>query len=219
MKLYCFWTGQNEMSHQRQKCFETMKNTNLDVTLVTSQNLHDYIKFDEIHEGYKYLSETHKSDYLRTYFMHFYGGAYCDIKNIQKSWEPAAKLLETNPDIWMVGYGEAKAGDVPKIHADPELDVILHKEWYKLIGNGGYICKSRTPLTQEWYDSMICVMDKHLENLKKYPARYPQEVYSNGYPYPLRWAELLGEVFHPICYKYYTHVSNILPAPSFTGYR
>ena len=42
------------------------------VKLVTKCNLGNYIlRHAPLHPAYQYLSETHKADYLRTYFMHF----------------------------------------------------------------------------------------------------------------------------------------------------
>ena len=39
-----------------------------------------------LHQSFNYLSETHKADYLRTYFMRFHGGGYSDIKKTSGSW-------------------------------------------------------------------------------------------------------------------------------------
>ena len=80
--IYIFWTGDNEMSENRKKSIENLKNTcECNIILVTPLNLKSYILSSQpLHEAYQYLSYTHKSDYLRTYFMHFIGGGYSDIK-------------------------------------------------------------------------------------------------------------------------------------------
>ena len=94
--VYCFWTGNNEMSETRKKCLNTIKNTNLNVILITPDNLNEYIN-EPLHEGYKYLSEVHKADYLRTYFMHFYGGGYTDVKETTEDWlDSVEKLYSDN---------------------------------------------------------------------------------------------------------------------------
>ena len=74
--IYCFWTGNNEMSDNRIECLENLKNVSeCNVLLITKYNLSNYILSDvPLHPAFQYLSETHKADYLRTYFMHFYGG-------------------------------------------------------------------------------------------------------------------------------------------------
>lgn len=220
MKLFCFWTGTNPMSEQRLACCLTLPNTGLTVTLITPQNLTEYlVEGHPLHAGYQYLSETHKADYLRTYFMHFHGGAYSDIKFTNESWVPSAKEIHSDKNIWMIGYKEVGPHGVPVIVGDPSLNALLHQEWFKLIGNGAYICRPKTPLTSAWYSSMMSVMEAKLPQLEKYAARSPQEVFSAQYPYPLRWAELLGEVFHPICHAFSAHVRQTLPPPRFTQYR
>lgn len=75
------------MSQTRKNCLIALKErSQCEVVLVTPDNLNDYILPDHpLHESYKYLSFTHKADYLRTYFMHFHGG-YCDIKDPGADW-------------------------------------------------------------------------------------------------------------------------------------
>jgi hypothetical protein len=54
-----------------------------------------------LHPAFKYLSYVHKSDYLRSYFMHFYGGGYADIKKYSSNnnWKECFNLLNSNTDI------------------------------------------------------------------------------------------------------------------------
>ena len=72
--VYAFWTGSNKMSWVRIKntklTHEFFNKRDIEFRLITPRNLHFYIKKAgvELHEGYKYLSVTHKSDYLRCYF-------------------------------------------------------------------------------------------------------------------------------------------------------
>ena len=66
-------------------------------------------------------------------------------------------------------------------------------------------------------NSMIKVMDNKLKDLKKYPARKPQEVYSDDYPYPLKWTELLGNIYHPLVLKYTDKFDKSLPQPVFNN--
>ena len=150
--------------------------------------------------------------------MHFYGGGYCDIKTVNHSWLFSVVKLAQNEDAWAIGYKEIGPDGVPNV-PDPLTNKLIHDNWHLLIGNGAYIFKPETPLTSDWYHAMIDTMDANLANLKKYPARHPQEVYSEQYPYPFRWAQLLGEIFHPICYKYHAHVLQSLPPISFNSYK
>lgn len=215
IKLYCFWTGDNKMSKNRLKAFNTLKKTNLNIILIKPSNLHNYIlENHKLHEGYKYLSLTHKADYLRCYFMTFYGGGYSDIKKTNKSWIPSIELINKNKNIYGIGYKEIGKHGVPTICHD-----IVKNNWKKLIGNGAYILKKNTPFVNEWYNKLLLEMDNNFEQLKKYPGKKPQEIWTKEYPYPFRWSQILGDIFHPLCYKYNVHILQSLPSPSFNNYR
>ena len=59
-----------------------------------------------------------------------------------------------------------------------------------------------------------------LDKLKLYPASFPQDCaeVSNG-RYPIEWNEMLGRIFHRICYKYKDKLINTLPISIFNNYR
>ena len=128
------------MSKNKLKVFNTLKKTNLNIILITPSDINNYIlKNHKLHKGYKYLSLTHKADYLRCYFMRFYGGGYSDIKKTNKSWIPSIKLLNdvpfnTRKNIYGIGYKEVGKHGVPTICPD-----IVKNNWHKLIGNCAYI--------------------------------------------------------------------------------
>jgi len=217
MKIYCFWTGTNELTENRKICLEQFQKTcGGNVILVTASNLHEYILKDHpLHPAYEYLSETHKADYLRTYFMHFYGGGYTDIKKTTGSWVNAFNELMADDNKWICGYPETNGG----VAYLPLID-----RWKELIGNSAYICKPQTSLTFEWYNEMISLMDLKLEKLKKYPAKCPQDhkpdVTSVNYQgYPIEWNEMLGRIFHKVSFKYRENTLNILPACIHRDYR
>jgi len=212
--IYCFWTGENTMSYQRKECLENLKTvTQCKVVCLFKDDIQQYILLEHpLHPGYKYLSETHKADYLRTYFMNFYGGGYSDIKRQSGSWVKSFDLLEQS-DKWIIGYAE---DDESCIAGPPDIT----KQWRYLIGNGAYICKPQTPLTQEWYSEMLKLLDERLPLLQKFPATFPQDraEISNG-KYPIEWNEMLGRMFHRICCRYKYKILNTLPTPDFGNYR
>lgn len=210
--IYCFWTGNNEMSDNRIECLENLKNVSeCNVLLITKYNLSDYILSDvPLHPAFQYLSETHKADYLRTYFMHFYGGGYSDIKKTTGSWIPSFNALKCNDNYWICGYKEINGGVAYEPHSD---------KWELLIGNGAYICKPQTLLTKEWYNSMLALLDIKLELLKINPSTHPQDSSESGTGYPIGWNEMLGRIFHNISYKYKEHILNTLPISIFNNYR
>ena len=210
-RIVCFWTGTNPMNQVRQECLERLReNAGVDVTLVTPENLETFIlQAHPLHPAYQYLSETHKADYLRTYFMHFYGGGYSDIKKAESSWAPHFGQLR-NSHAWICGYPEIEGG----VAYPPNKD-----HWSDLIGNGAYICKPQTPMTTEWYTRMLALMDSKLEALMHHPATYPGDCAENGTGYPIEWNEMLGRIFHDISFKYLTRLLRTLPTPDMYNYK
>jgi hypothetical protein len=144
--------------------------------------------------------------------MNFYGGGYSDIKDTRGNWINSFNILN-NSNKWIIGYKETGYNGVAGTHE-------LKSKWNKLIGNGAYICKPQTELTKEWYNNMIKLLDCKLEKLKEYPSSTPQDCAekSNG-KYPIYWSEMLGSIFHPLCYKYKDYVLNTLPKLVFRNYR
>jgi hypothetical protein len=213
MNIYCFWTGTNELTENRKRCLEQFKKMcGCNVIFVDITNLNNYILPDQpLHPAYEYLSETHKADYLRTYFMHFHGGGYTDIKETTGSWISSFNDLRNNDNKWICGYKEVNSG----VAYGPLVD-----KWEELIGNGAYICKPQTPLTTEWYNEMIILLDTKLEKLKIFPAKSPLDCDNgSGQCYPIQWNEMLGRIFHKILYKYKEHLLNTLPISVFKNYR
>ena len=110
------------MSEARQRAFATLDRTDMTVTLVTPDSLSRYLLPEHpLHEGYPFLSETHRADYLRCYFMHWYGGGYSDIKHTSSSWLPSYDNLMGDANAWAAGYIELQGGSVHP--GQPELDV------------------------------------------------------------------------------------------------
>jgi hypothetical protein len=213
--IYTFWTGTNPMSENRIYSLEQLKTVSEgNVKLINTENLSDYLlETEPLHPAYPYLSETHKADYLRTYFMHFYGGGYTDIKETTGSWIGAFNELKNYDNKWMCGYPETFNG----VAYGPVVD-----KWKDLIGNGAYICKPQTPLTTEWYAEMIALLDSRLDRLKRFPATHPQDSGDGSADYegyPIEWNEMLGRIFHRVAYKYKEHLLNTLPTPIFINYR
>jgi len=198
--------SKNRLSHLnslKEKC-------NCQVLLINTSNLNKYIlKEHPLHPAYQYLSATHKSDYLRTYFMNFYGGGYSDVKSTTASWKEHFDNL-LNSDKWVCGYPEINGGVAYKP---------LNNKWKELVGNGCYICKPNTPFTNEWYNEMIQLLDQKLILLKENPATNVIDCFENSGKYPIEWNEMLGRIFHKYNYKYKEYFSNNLPICIFSNYR
>ena len=213
--IFVFWTGTNEMSFRRVDCLNALKTqTGCHIELITVDNLHKYIKpEDPLHPAYEYLSETHKCDYLRTYFMRYYGGGYSDIKIPNGSWVRAFEEMQENPEIWLNGYHES----CPESIACHEVNHL----WRVLPGNCCYIVRSNTYFVKEWYNRQKALLDERLEALKENPS-HATDCCREFYPdtkYPMGWNEMLGRIFHKVAAKYTDRIWFSLPLPNFNYYR
>lgn len=236
--IYIFWTGDNTIPEVRLKSIETMKtNSQSNIILVNNDNLHQFVAPNNIHPAYKYLNLAHKADYLRCYFMHNYGGGYCDIKQINDSWTPSFDLLNHSNDIFCVGYQEVNRGGVANIHHSALMlnqsmfNKVKTKAMYrfyqlnykKLIGNCAFIFKPKSDLTQEWWDILNTRLDGLLPALKCNPARHPKDRRGHEYDgavsnYAVPWSYILGDIIQPLSFKYKASISRTLPPPKFTDY-
>lgn len=210
--IFCFWTGTNPISQRRLDCLEQLRRVSeCNVILITPDLLPLYIlKSAPLHPAFPYLSETHKADYLRTYFMHHHGGGYSDIKQTTGSWVSSFESLEKS-DQWCVGFQETCGG----------VGYLPHEQYYQeLIGNCAYIFKPRNPFTTAWYDAMLSLLDTKLEHLRQYPATFPQDrAEISGGRYPIEWNEMLGRIFHRVALDYRGHFLRTLPPCIFSDYR
>ncbi len=207
--IYTFWFG-DPMPDNRKKALQSIiDNSQCKVKLITENNLNKFILLNEpLHPGFEYLSHVHKADYLRCYFMHFYGGGYHDIKQLNTSWEYYFNKLNNDPNLWIIGYKEVGPDGAAILPG--ELGKKLRDNWEKLIGNGCYICKPNTLFTKRWYQMLLKEMDNNLDKLKLNPASNPRD-HSGMSNYPLKWTQLLGDIFHPLCLEFNDHIDNSLP--------
>ncbi len=196
--VYCCWTGNNEMSPDRARALDALiKTISIEVVVITPYNLPNYILPEyPLHKGYDYLSLIQKSDYLRCYLMHHYGGGYTDIKLFNRSWGPAFDLLDSSPDKWVVGYREIGKRGAALVEGNMGTD--LKKHWHLLLGNCSFICRPRTPFTSEWYSELHRRMDFFYDDLVKNPG----DAFGKNAGYPIPWAYIMGHIFHPLCLKY-----------------
>jgi len=213
--IFIFWTGTNEMSFRRIHCINALKEqTGCNVTLVTVDNLHEYIiDGHPLHPAYEFLSETHKCDILRTYFMYHYGGGYSDIKIPNGSWINGFEEMNADPEKWINGYHETSSDAIayrPASHL-----------WEKLPGNGAYIIRSKTDFVKRWYERQLAVLDEKLELLRENPSTQPDCCieYVPGTKYPVYWNELLGRIFHEEASKHTDRIIFSIPTPGFEFYR
>ena len=213
--IFIFWTGTNEMSFRRVHCIDALKEqTGCRIELVTVDNLHEYlVEGYPLHPAYEFLSETHKCDYLRTYFMYHYGGGYSDIKIPNGSWVQAFDNMEQDKELWINGYHETSPeaiAHLPSAHL-----------WERLPGNGAYIIRSKTSFVEAWIQRQAKVLDEKYEALKANPSTQPDCCieYVPDTKYPMYWNELLGRIFHEEAAKHIERIRFDIPMPDFNFYR
>lgn len=217
-KIYCVWVGQNTiMNDNRSNGLESIKkNSGVEVVLINNDNLNSFIKDEHpIHEGFNYLSDVHKADYLRCYMMHHHGGGYSDIKPCDWDWNVYFDQLEKGYD-YAVG--------APEDEGPLSTPLIIRKEygdhWDKMISADLFIFKPYTVFTSYWYTRMMQVMDENLIELRKNPAVTPREAKDTVVTkYPIRWAGILCEIFHPLCVNLTDRILKTMPFPIRENYR
>ena len=194
--LYIFWTGDNEITENRKKGIQSIKEkAEVEVVLVTSDNLNDYILADyPLHKAYDYLSLIQKSDYLRCYFMLHHGSGYVDIKPCLNSWKGLFEKLNKS-EAWCLGSREKFPGGVANIGGVIGAD--CRKYYNNLIANGGYIFKPNSPIAAEWMDEIHERLDFFMDALIENPG----DAFGSG-DYPIPWAYLAGYIIPPLVLKY-----------------
>jgi len=237
-KIYIFWTGDNPISETRLKSIEKMRiNSKSQIILVDKNNLDQYINPNELHPTYEYLNLAHRADYLRCFFMHHFGGGYCDIKQINDSWAPSFDLLKNSDELLCVGYQEVNHHGVANLYNSAvqlnrsnykKLKAKIKYRYYQLnykslIGNGAFIFKPNSSLTKEWWNSLNYRLDELLPELQLHPAKSPKERGGQEYDgslskYPVPWSYILADILHPLSFKYRSVISRTLPPPKFTDY-
>jgi hypothetical protein len=215
--IWCLWTGENAMPETRLRSLDSIRDhhPDVEVRLVSRDNIDEWVLPQHaLHPAYRHLSLVHRSDYLRSYLMHFYGGGYCDIKPLQRSWAPAFSRLAANPDGWMLGYRELSVDMCAQLPGRLGRDI--RWSFPQLLGNGAFICRPSSPLTTEWYAELLRRMDAHADELE----RHPGDERGDNEGYPIRWNELLGDILQPLGLKYVDRlIIDDAIRPSFRDYR
>lgn len=237
-KLYCFWTGENEIPPIRQASIDSMTNSGLKVVLVTPDSLHDYISKKDLHQSYWNLSVNHRSDYLRAYFMHHFGGGYCDIKRVDASWIETFEEIEARDTLFGGGYREIHRHGVANLHQSSQLleesRARLALNWvrwrwlqvnfWRVIGNCAFIFRPNTPFTQLWWAELNRRLDSLAPALAANPATELKERMKTEYrgkisQYPVPWAFLQADVMQPLALRYGRRILRTLPPPDFLNYQ
>jgi len=224
------------MSPRRMKSLETIASTGVPVNLITLANLDQWmVPSNPLHPAWEYLSAIDRGDYLGAYLMHHHGGGYTDLKPTTESWLPSFAVLKSG-EYFGVGYREPNRSLVAAFDLDirPPRVPIFRRNWWRrrwlqvryktLIGNGAYIFRPGTSFTRQWLGEVERQLDLNYGALRQYPAIDPRDRQGRTYDgqvskYPLTWAHLHGDIFHPLVYRHRRRISQVLPAPSFSDYK
>lgn len=217
--IFALWTGDNPMPKGRQDALKSLRNTGLEVIFINSSNLNQIIQNSyPLHPAYHYLSAVHRADYLRAYLMHHHGGGYSDIKFTQSSWKNSYEKL-CDSKILCVGYPEIGWRGVARV-PNWRLYARLILRNKCLIGNCAYIFRPKSLFTSEWIRLVHIELDRLMPLLLKNPATHPEDYLNriaNGLTskYPIKWTQILGNIFHPLCLRHYKEIDQTLPRPLF----
>ena len=217
----CWFSHKNEVPQFSQARFSALKNliSNIKVPIIilTENNYKNFeLENHKFNKSIEYLHGVHKSDYLRSYMLNFYGGGYHDIKYRNESWENCWEIDDwtKNKDIWMFGRREKNENAI----AYPPKFKHIQKLYNKMVTMGCIICRPNTKFTFELLSKQEEILDKYFELLQKFPGKKPGGCYFenpfNKVPensYPLRWCELLGEIYHPLMTIYSDKIKFGLP--------
>lgn len=69
-----------------------------------------------LYKGNQLLSTTMRLDYLRYYFMNYYGGGYVEIKPFNNLWELTFDKINRNNNIYVIGYPELLRGGLDHVN-------------------------------------------------------------------------------------------------------
>ncbi len=240
--VYTFWTGSNPMSSNRAASLQKMqRSVGMPVVLIDNKELEDTYcrKFGvKLHPAYYCLNLAHRADYLRAMFMHFAGGGYADIKEVDESWTHHFDTLTSSHSLYGIGYPEVSASGVADIYQSSKVlgdsalvrfrkkvqNRQLRKNYQKLIGCCAFIFKPNSPITTEWWTELNRRLDELHDDLQKHPSildfkERPNMMYGGiRSMYPVPWTHLLGDILHPLSLKYSKNLSGDMQPPSFTDY-
>ena len=165
--IWQFWTDDNPLTKNRQCAIQySRNNVPIEMRLLRNADIMKMqVKNHPFHPAYQYLSGTHRADYLRCYFMHYYGGGYADIKFYSKdnNWAECFDILKDNEDVIGIGQREIIGGSSIKEYNNP-------KDIERVIANCYFMFRPMSKFTQQWIDELHEKLDKNFNGLKEcYP--------------------------------------------------
>ena len=236
-KIFIWWHEETPtMTNSRLECLNSFNNCkeHWNLCLITPGNLNSYIlKEDPLNKSFKYLSPVHKSDFICNYMSYHYGGCVFGIKNTRNFTKLYSywKNFMTNDNCYYMG---AKLSPSYIAH-NPQLTIYkkCNEEVNNLFDVRYWFSKKHNPMSKKILDKMYNILDeKYIQlsdeknkwlhsrdhyncqwkNDKKYYYSKKRYKFNNIISsYPLRWAELGGEIVHEVSLEYLSNINNTLP--------
>lgn len=223
-RIFCIWSGNNEMSPSRKNSIEALKReSGCRIELITPENIQDFNQSDfPIHENYEKLSLTHRSDYLRAYLAYHYGGGYSDIKPFSFNWVPIFDSLYQS-EYQFTGSRESCVAHIASN------DDTIRNSYNSLVTMQRFIFKPKTEFALEWLSKVNAKLSDKSDELKKRDGSYHPKAVKGGVhgivnfdcsqhnsAYPFGWNEILGMIFHDLCFKNIGKFSYEIPQQYFS---
>ena len=97
----------------------------------------------------------------------------------------------------------------------------VREMWRSVLQVQQHIVRPRTPLTSDYLRLAHASLDHKVERLRLHPApkSTPRCCFNHEGGYPVNWAELKGEICHPLFLKYASHVKGGMPGKPGVAYR
>jgi len=201
-KVFSFWTGDNALTPNRERSLARLREVlGLRHVLVTAYDLDEWVlEAHPLHPAYEYLSLVHRSDYLRAYFAHHYGGGYVDLKAPTMPWVTAFERIARDDEAWFASDRLHSVAWVAQLGGSLGRD--LRRHYHLVAANTAFAARPHSPFTAEWLHEVEARLDQGLEAVR----RSPGGIRGEGPGYPFAWNELLNDIHHPLCLKYHAHI-------------
>ncbi|MCT1459849.1 hypothetical protein M3G03_09935 [Aestuariimicrobium sp. p3-SID1156] len=199
--LWACWMG-GDLSENRRRSLEGLRaQAGLEFRLV--ERAEDVELPDApFHPAYPLLSAVHKSDYVRAYVMHHFGGVYADVKPLPGELRPVLDLLNGDDSRWVVAYREVTSNYVPDL--PHELGVAIRRHYRSVMGPSGFGFRPGTAFTAEWMRELHARLDYFSGALAEVGGGFSP--YTQPAGYPIRWSEILADIIQPLSMKHQRHV-------------
>lgn len=224
--IWCYWEGATMTGNRKLSFSYLVQNIGVPVCLVTPENISLFLKDQHpLPPAYTDLSIVHRSDYIRAYLLHHYGGGWHDVKATEMSYSKVWDEFK-DPDIWMVGRPEHPNGAARTYDT---MNRYMPDYYQNLIAVPSWVGRPNTPFSEQLLYGIEMAINQHTDNLQKYPSKHPRDKkITSKYPlmrliqmikfayqgkstkYPLEWT-LFGNIFHPTVLQYQSHIARSLP--------